>query len=136
LIYVITLRGEDWIVDAFNSEEIIEEDKQDSGQETDNSNQETESDQSSNENEEETTENQDPNKDNQPEEEGPEDIAEEEETNEIDDKRAEELVRNHLNIGENSDIHVVMDHLDENGNFVVHVYEVVSDGDVSHTATM
>lgn len=134
LIYVITLRDEDWIVDAFHSEEMIEEDSEE--QETDNTDQESESDQSSNKNEEETNEKQESNEDNQPQEEGPEDVVEEEDTNEIDDKRAEELVRNHLNIGENSDIHVVMDHLDENGNFVVQVYELVSDGDVGHTATI
>ncbi|WP_208588860.1 hypothetical protein [Gracilibacillus suaedae] len=57
-------------------------------------------------------------------------------TSEITDTTAEDLVRNHLNISQNSDIHVVMDHKNDDGNFVVQVYELVSNGETSHTATI
>ncbi|UOQ48553.1 hypothetical protein MUN88_21405 [Gracilibacillus caseinilyticus] len=63
-----------------------------------------------------------------------------EETNEsngeITDVKAEALVRQHLNIPEDSEMKVVMDHKDDNGNFVVQVYELVQNGDTSHTATV
>lgn len=56
-------------------------------------------------------------------------------TIEITDTIAEDLVRNHLNISQDSDLHVVMDHK-EDGDFVVQVYELVSNGETSHTATV
>ncbi|WP_058306453.1 hypothetical protein [Gracilibacillus massiliensis] len=55
---------------------------------------------------------------------------------EITDARAEDIVRQHLNIGQNSEINVVMDHNNEEGDFVVQVYELVSNGETSHTATL
>lgn len=55
---------------------------------------------------------------------------------EITAAKAEAIVREQQNIGDNSPFKVVMDHKNEDGNFVVHVYEVVKNGDTGHTATM
>ncbi|WP_018932908.1 hypothetical protein [Gracilibacillus lacisalsi] len=63
------------------------------------------------------------------------DSTPETDTSEITDTIAEDLVRNHLNISQNGDIQVVMDHR-EDGDFVVQVYELVSNGETSHTATI
>lgn len=58
------------------------------------------------------------------------------ESTEITDSIAEDLVRDHLQITENSDIQVVADHTNDNNDFVVQVYELVSNGETSHTATL
>ncbi len=62
--------------------------------------------------------------------------GEDEANGEITEARAESVVREHLNIGQNSDLKIVMDHKNDEGNFVVQVYEVVTNGDTSHTATL
>ena len=58
------------------------------------------------------------------------------ETPSISEEKAVELVKQHLNITDGSAMNVVVDHVDENGNYVVQVYEVVDNGDVGHTATL
>ncbi|SHN22950.1 hypothetical protein [Gracilibacillus kekensis] len=55
---------------------------------------------------------------------------------ELTDAKAEDIVRKHLNIDQNSEINVVMDHNNEEGDYVVQVYELVSNGETSHTATL
>ncbi|MGP4039815.1 hypothetical protein ACTWP4_07925 [Gracilibacillus sp. D59] len=106
MTYVIASKDDSWIVSEVRSENINEENNG-NGQEEQSS---------SNEN----------NTDN----------SEETASGEITDAKAEELVREHLNIPQNSDVNVVMDHKNENGNFVVQVYELVSNGETSHTATI
>jgi hypothetical protein len=49
-------------------------------------------------------------------------------------KDAEALVRDYLGLQENDRLHVEVDH-EEGNKYVVHVYEVVSHEDISHTAT-
>ncbi|GAB2540539.1 hypothetical protein [Gracilibacillus alcaliphilus] len=48
---------------------------------------------------------------------------------------AVELVKQHLSITDDSTFNVVVDHLDENGNYVVQVFEVMENEGVGHTAT-
>lgn len=81
--------------------------------------------------EEQTSNNNESNEQNQESSSG-----EEEANGEITESRAEGIVREHLNIGQNSDLKIVMDHKNDEGNFVVQVYEVVTNGDTSHTATL
>lgn len=50
-------------------------------------------------------------------------------------KEAEELVRKHLELENQPEMHVQYDH-DEQGRYVIQVYEVVGQGDTSHTATL
>lgn len=47
---------------------------------------------------------------------------------------AEMLVRKHLQLEADEDVHIVYDH-DENSNYVIHVFDVVGEGENSHTAT-
>ncbi|SFL57262.1 hypothetical protein SAMN04487943_102273 [Gracilibacillus orientalis] len=107
MIYVITLADDSWIVSEVRSENLNEENNQ-NGQEDDQAS----SDENNSDNNQET------------------------DTAEITAATAEDLVKEELNISENSDIHVVMDHQNDDGNFVVQVYELVSNGETSHTATI
>lgn len=56
----------------------------------------------------------------------------------ITEETAVSNVRDHLEISEDSDTIVEMDHLNENGNYVVHVYDVIEheNDQGSHTATV
>ncbi|WP_163581517.1 hypothetical protein [Gracilibacillus saliphilus] len=105
MTYVITSTDDSWIVSEVRSEDLNGE----------NNESEESEEQVSDEN----------NADDNPET----------DTSEITDTIAEDLVRNHLNISQDSDLHVVMDHK-EDGDFVVQVYELVSNGETSHTATV
>lgn len=50
-------------------------------------------------------------------------------------KEAEELVRNHLDLTNRPEVKVQYDH-EEQGRYVIHVYEIVGEGEASHTATL
>lgn len=50
------------------------------------------------------------------------------------ESKAESIVKQHLNITD-GDFHVVTDHQDENGNYVIQVFEIIEQGDSSHTST-
>ncbi|QGH33744.1 hypothetical protein GI584_06800 [Gracilibacillus salitolerans] len=106
MTYVITSTEDSWIVNEVRSEDLNGENSE-NGQDGDQA-----SDENNTDNNTET------------------------DTGEITEITAEDLVREHLNISQNSDIHVVMDHKNEDGNFVVQVYELVSNGETSHTATI
>lgn len=49
-------------------------------------------------------------------------------------QEAEQLVREHLELTNNPGVKVDYDH-DEGGRYVIHVYEIVGDGEMAHTAT-
>lgn len=51
-------------------------------------------------------------------------------------KEAVALVKKHLHLEDNPDITVLYDHTNEKGDYVIHVYEVVSDGETGHQATL
>lgn len=53
----------------------------------------------------------------------------------MNESQAEDLVRQYLNLTGSDEFYIVTDHMDENGNFVVQVYEVINLGDASHTST-
>lgn len=50
-------------------------------------------------------------------------------------KEAEALVRKHLELENRPEIHIQYDH-DEQGRYVIQVYEAVGQGETSHTATL
>lgn len=142
--YVLTPQEGQWIVEELQAEQLDEEDSSSQDSQTENNhNSETDSPNDTQEEIDSETSSTPPNKESDQnsteenqseatEEEGPEDVSD----GEITEDEAEELVRKHLNIPEDSNLHVVMDHLDNNENYVVQVYEVVSDGGVGHTATV
>ncbi|UOQ84946.1 hypothetical protein [Gracilibacillus salinarum] len=115
MTYVLTSKNDKWIVQEVHTEEL-----------KDTSNGDGQSDNSS----QNGNDSSDNNGDSGDGEEASED------TGEITDNKAEDLVREYLNIPEDSEMNVVMDHKDDNGNFVVQVYELVQNGDTSHTATV
>ena len=52
----------------------------------------------------------------------------------VNEKDAVRLIREHLGLEEHTTLHVEIDHEDGN-RYVVHVYEIVTHDDISHTAT-
>lgn len=50
-------------------------------------------------------------------------------------KQAEELVRRHLELDSRPEVKVQYDH-DEDGRYVIHVFEIVDQGESSHSATL
>lgn len=142
--YLIQLRDDEWMVDDLTAEPIQKEDPASQGSQTDSNADESnaganagdKTDASNEESSTDTGAGQSSDANDQATEEGPEDVSKEEPNGEITAGKAEELVREHLGIPEDSNLHVVMDHLDNDGNYVVQVYEVVSDGEVGHTATI
>ncbi|WP_152656731.1 hypothetical protein [Oceanobacillus sp. CFH 90083] len=59
-----------------------------------------------------------------------------EEASSIDESTAENLVKAHLNIIDDNSLQAVASHQDEDGNFVVQVFELVDqEDDIAHTAT-
>ena len=50
-------------------------------------------------------------------------------------KEAEDLVRNYLQLEDRPEVKVQFDH-EEDGRYVIHVYEIVGSGEESHTATL
>jgi hypothetical protein len=54
--------------------------------------------------------------------------------NPVNEKDAVRLIREHLGLEEHTTLHVEIDH-EEGNKYVVHVYEIVTHDDISHTAT-
>jgi hypothetical protein len=52
----------------------------------------------------------------------------------VNEKDAVRLIREHLGLEEHATLHVEIDH-EEGNKYVVHVYEIVTHDDISHTAT-
>ncbi|MBO1512912.1 hypothetical protein [Metabacillus bambusae] len=52
----------------------------------------------------------------------------------VNEKDAVRLIREHLGLEEHTTLHVEVDH-EEGNKYVVHVYEIVTHDDISHTAT-
>jgi hypothetical protein len=52
----------------------------------------------------------------------------------VNEKDAVRLIREHLGLEEDATLHVEIDH-EEGNKYVVHVYEIVTHNDISHTAT-
>jgi hypothetical protein len=52
----------------------------------------------------------------------------------VNEKDAVRLIREHLGLEEHTTLHVEIDH-EEGNRYVVHVYEIVTHDDISHTAT-
>ncbi|WP_066186963.1 hypothetical protein [Gracilibacillus timonensis] len=65
------------------------------------------------------------------------DSAQIEDGSTISEENAQNLVKEYLNIPDDSELHVVVDHTDEEDDtYVVHVFEVVENENDSHTATL